>query len=102
MGSVGPVDEPHQLHSALTVPTWLRGSTSSPSSAKLVGPTTPMLFSWITTPELGPPTKPIKLRRIAWPSPFTRLLLVMLRLLLLSKRRTAALPTNVLLVTLLS
>src|SRR5437660_775153 len=58
---VGPVDEPHQLHSASTVPTWPLtggGSTSSPSPAKFAEPTTPILFSWITTPELGPPTKP--------------------------------------------
>src|SRR2546430_13112614 len=53
------------IYSALTVPSWLPGSTSSPSRAKLAGPSTPMLFSLITTPELGPPTTLKKLRRIA-------------------------------------
>src|SRR5438128_1038605 len=97
---IGPVGEPHQLHSALRVPRWLPGSTSSPSRAKLAGPTVPMLLSLITTSELGP-TKPKTLRRMAWPTPLVRPLNVMLRPLLLSKRRIAALPTNVLLVMLL-
>src|SRR5580704_1375125 len=44
LDAVGPVDEPHQLHWALTVPTWLPGSTSSPSPAKFVEPVVPMLF----------------------------------------------------------
>src|SRR5436309_915535 len=69
---IGPVDEPHQLHSALTVPIWLPGSTSSPSRTKLAEPTVPMLFSLITTPELGPPTNPKKLIRMAWPAPVFR------------------------------
>src|SRR3989442_781289 len=99
---IGPVDEPHQLHSALTVPTWLPASTSSPSPPKLAEPTVPMLFSLITTPELGPPTAPKKLRRIAWPAPIGRSLFRMLRLLLLSKRRMAALRALVLLVMVLS
>src|SRR5436190_3785297 len=53
---VGPVGEPHQLHSALRVPRWLPRSTSSPSSTKFAGPTMPILLSLITTLELGPPT----------------------------------------------
>src|SRR2546426_10596928 len=81
---VGPVEEPHQLHSALTVVVWLPASTRSPSPTKLVEPTVPMLFSFITTPELGRSSPPsmigTRLRRIAWPSPFTRLLLRMLKL----------------------
>ena len=61
----GPVGEPHQLHSALTVPVWLIGSTVSPVRAKLVGPMTPMLFSLLTTPELGIIGGTIALNRIA-------------------------------------
>src|SRR5437016_5275498 len=99
---VGPVNEPHQLHSALTVPTWLPGSTSSPSPPKLAKPTVPMLFSLITTRELGPPTSIKKLRRMAWPATLTRSLLSMLRSLLLSKSRMVALRALVLLVMLLS
>src|SRR4029079_11005313 len=52
----GPVEEPHQLHSALTVPACARGSTVSPVSVKLVEPTVPMLFWWIATSELATPT----------------------------------------------
>src|SRR5688572_15694732 len=39
VGFTGPVGEPHQLHSASTVPIWLPRSTVSPVSAKLSGPT---------------------------------------------------------------
>src|SRR3989454_5057836 len=103
---VGPVFEPHQLHLAFTVPTWLLGSTSSPSRTKFAEPTTPMLFSLITTPELGPPTAPKKLMRIAWAVPVVRLLFMMLRSVLLSRMRRVALTglsaAVVLLVTLLS
>src|SRR2546426_3051881 len=98
----GPLGEPHQLHSAFTVFTWLPASTSSPSPTKLAEPTVPMLFSLITTPELGPPTNPKKLSLMAWPAPIGRSLFMMLRLLLLSKTRMAALKALVLLVMLLS
>src|SRR3989442_15577840 len=54
----GPLGEPHQLHSALTVPTWLPASTSSPSPPQLAEPTVPMSSSSIQPPEFGPPTGP--------------------------------------------
>src|SRR2546426_12267185 len=97
LGFIGPVDEFHQLHSALTLPTWPPALTSKPSPAK-----NSMLFSWMTTFELGPPTRPKTLKRIAWVTPVMLSLFRMLRSLLLSKRRTAALPTSVLFVMLLS
>src|SRR2546425_5028566 len=102
LGFIGPVDEFHQLHSALTVPTWLPASTSSPSPA---GKKNSMLFSWITTFELGPPTAPKKLRRMALAVPPIMSLLRMLRSVLLSRMRRVALTglsvAVVLLVTLL-
>src|SRR5438093_13765723 len=44
----GPLGEPHQLHSALTVPTWLPGSARSPSAAKLAEPTGLLLVALLT------------------------------------------------------
>src|SRR6266568_1347131 len=89
---MGPVGEFHQLHSALTAPTWLPGSTSSPSPPKNA-----RLFWLITTFELGfgrpGSTKSRSLRRMAWKTP------VMKSLSTMSRTRMAALVAKVLLVT---
>src|SRR5215510_6755986 len=88
----GPVTHPHQLHSALTVPVVEAASTRSPPVGKFT-----MLLSLMTTLALGQAGTmvPLSVNRMPYVGPVSMSLNRIVRLVLHSKSRTAALPANV-------